>query len=631
MPFKNHSHSYAQVTEEQLGGWDHQSQGFYSHWVFVPYGSPPVWVEGQVNDTLPYWSEVDRLMADEYVSLIQEGSGWPMVGLKSAFHEYVAIKGQRAAVIDTGIRIGNLKLNGKARTLEQLDPVMNAKSTTDRDIWVLPTQIVWPGFLVNAVVWSLPWLVFLFSGVFVRATRFRKRRKRAHCYQCNYALQNLESKRCPECGWIKDDRPPLIKDGFNRLLVVGLILLLVFETSVVVVGILNRTGPERIHLAALTGDIETIQCELDRGIPVDHPVTTGDLAIHDTTPLFWATFGSQVEAVELLLEHGADTDLQDSVTNQPIHYAVRLYSIDVLNALVESGADVSTEGEYRQTPLHMLTFLGRIGRPEFIPVVVDHGADMNVIDQLRQTPLINAIRGDHYELATLFLDRGAFTSIEGAMSQPIRVAVQGDIRYVQLLLDYGLDLTKTKVDVIQAAIGYPNANEMIAFLLEHGVSPDRNPNSIGGRVPIIDCIDSGELSSFQILEEAGANLQAKDTDGNTILHLYDTWAYETDEWWENETWLAYLATLDLDFNATNNQGLTPLMVHTWYGHERTIRFLLENGADSSLKCKSGALINLRAIDFVDRIRDDEHELHPASFRVRERIKQTLADAMKRDR
>jgi hypothetical protein len=75
----------------------------------------------------------------------------------------------------------------------------------------LPILLLWPGFLVNTLLYAI--VVSLIVAVFkrlvtnVRAMRDFCRRLDWQCGSCGYDLKGLDTEVCPECGRFAGPRP----------------------------------------------------------------------------------------------------------------------------------------------------------------------------------------------------------------------------------------------------------------------------------------------------------------------------------------------------------------------------------------------------------------------------------------
>jgi hypothetical protein len=63
---------------------------------------------------------------------------------------------------------------------------------------VLATGPLWPGFLVDTILYAATWFAICFGRA--PAKRFI-RTKRGRCPQCGYDLRGALEKGCSECGW----------------------------------------------------------------------------------------------------------------------------------------------------------------------------------------------------------------------------------------------------------------------------------------------------------------------------------------------------------------------------------------------------------------------------------------------
>jgi ankyrin repeat protein len=73
----------------------------------------------------------------------------------------------------------------------------------------------------------------------------------------------------------------------------------------------DSNGDNLLHIAAQLGDVRTIGLLLDAGMNVDLPGDMGFTALH------YAYKSKSVDAVRLLLDHGASTTIQNGFGKMP--------------------------------------------------------------------------------------------------------------------------------------------------------------------------------------------------------------------------------------------------------------------------------------------------------------------------
>lgn len=76
------------------------------------------------------------------------------------------------------------------------------------------------------------------------------------------------------------------------------------------------------------------------------------------TPLHLQAANGCVEAVKLLIQHGAPINAKDIVGNTPLHLAARYGYVNVVKVLVEKGADVNAKDANGMTPLQIASKMG---------------------------------------------------------------------------------------------------------------------------------------------------------------------------------------------------------------------------------------------------------------------------------
>jgi len=72
-------------------------------------------------------------------------------------------------------------------------------ATTNSDLHrLIPLRPIFPGFIINTLVYAAVWFGIFFGVGFVKRVL---RRKRGRCVKCSYDLRGEFDRGCPECGW----------------------------------------------------------------------------------------------------------------------------------------------------------------------------------------------------------------------------------------------------------------------------------------------------------------------------------------------------------------------------------------------------------------------------------------------
>jgi ankyrin repeat protein len=123
------------------------------------------------------------------------------------------------------------------------------------------------------------------------------------------------------------------------------------------------------------------------------------------TPLHVAAEWGSVEIARMLIEAGADVNVQDTWGNKtPLHDAARTGRVEVAQMLIDAGADLDLQDEHGRTPLHVVAIYGNV---EIARMLIDAGADVNMQDIDFETPLHRAARYGRVEIARVLIDAGA--------------------------------------------------------------------------------------------------------------------------------------------------------------------------------------------------------------------------------
>ncbi|KAG3142150.1 hypothetical protein PC128_g24836 [Phytophthora cactorum] len=105
------------------------------------------------------------------------------------------------------------------------------------------------------------------------------------------------------------------------------------------------------HLAASRNDVAAVRTFLSRKTDVDCLGEMGYVGLNQRTPLHWAAISGATEAVDSLLQGGADPNFQDGRGRSPLHWAARLNKLEVVRLLLCAGADPNLVDGASITPL----------------------------------------------------------------------------------------------------------------------------------------------------------------------------------------------------------------------------------------------------------------------------------------
>lgn len=110
------------------------------------------------------------------------------------------------------------------------------------------------------------------------------------------------------------------------------------------------SGTTPLHWALREGNVECAQALLDNGAEVDLATDWGVTPLMQTIN-HQGSSGNLAAGVALLLEAGADPDLQNKIGETALHYAARERKAEAVSLLIEHGADIDIENMDGLTPL----------------------------------------------------------------------------------------------------------------------------------------------------------------------------------------------------------------------------------------------------------------------------------------
>lgn len=360
----------------------------------------------------------------------------------------------------------------------------------------------------------------------------------------------------------------------------------------------NKRGETPLFYAAAFGR-EALPILIQAGADVNTANNDGD------TALMYAAKLGELEAIRLLIEAGADVNRVGPVGNTALIYAAGIdrsqmqsYQVDdaMLTAMVKeflaAGADVNAANNYGITALIAAAQEGHTGAAELL---IAAGADLNAKTTPDGfTPLMEAAKAGYAEVISLLLEAGSDPTLtdrvgrnaaEWGVDYPDIVAILGGTpskqtattkevtpeqreRAKQRLLELGYREITEAMFVMSATEG--NLEAVKAFL-DYGLSVDSKDPRDHTTTPLLRAatLDTSDVGLFLI--QAGADVNAKDTNGSTAL----LWAAQKCGLHEL---VKALVDAGADVNAKAAGGASPLMMAEIYKCSENIAILKQAGA-----------------------------------------------------
>ncbi|KAF5604331.1 ankyrin protein 3 [Fusarium pseudocircinatum] len=296
-----------------------------------------------------------------------------------------------------------------------------------------------------------------------------------------------------------------------------------------------------LMLASMNGHINIARWLLSRGANINE-------RYKNDSAISLAISNGHAETIEFLLKFGADPNTY-GINNEPLIFvATRSCNLKLTKLLLQRGANPRAENSVQETPLHCAAKMK--GTAAIMEALLSYRAQIDARDDRGRTPLI---------LASTYasIDEIRFLILKGA------VATSRD--------------EEDETCLHQAMKREDTALEVVLLLLENGVRADARSRS--GQTCLHTFARRGAVTRstsnlIQLVTNRGTDLNDRDNDGNTPLHIMTKWRA-----WSDLSEFADLPGLDL--NARNRWGKTPLHIaaSTYPFGIAELNILIQKGVD----------------------------------------------------
>lgn len=379
--------------------------------------------------------------------------------------------------------------------------------------------------------------------------------------------------------------------------------------------------------AARQGDHAAVDALLKQGLDVNGWTADGTPALH------WAVRVDDRELVDRLLAAGADVNAVNRYGQAPLHVAIDQRHAALVQHLLDAGADVEQADGSGERPLFIAT---RAGNRDIVALLLAHGAEVDARDlHYGQSALMLAVREGHAALVTDLLaagadidaqglageehkrvlpsdvpvgtsqgvginrsglpDRGMRYPITGSMTPLLYATRAGNLALTRQLVEAGADIEKADANgitpLMNAIINYsivsmrrtpPSEHFAIAHYLI-GQGANVNAQDWYGQTPLWIAVD---IRNMEMRVTDTTNYVDRDAAFEVIEALIDAGADVNPRTKEFPPEKRFIA--GTGFNGwVDMTGQTPFLRASIAGDLRTMRLLLDHGADPLLATADG--------------------------------------------
>ncbi|XP_036355459.1 E3 ubiquitin-protein ligase MIB2-like isoform X2 [Octopus sinensis] len=239
------------------------------------------------------------------------------------------------------------------------------------------------------------------------------------------------------------------------------------------------------------------------------------------TALQVASFKGHKDIVLMLLEAGANIELQDDDGDTALHFSAFGEQTEIMELLLSKGAKIDALNKKKQSALHIAVNKESI---KCVRMLVKHSAPINIQDSLGDTALHDAIRKENEEIIDMLINdsridftirnKRGFNTLHHAAIKGNNFAIESILRKCQHIVNDKKDDGFTALH-LAALNGHREVADTLLSLGRAEIDIKNN----SGQTPLFLAATQGHIGLIELLISKGAKVNAEDEDGNICLHL----------------------------------------------------------------------------------------------------------------
>ena len=250
--------------------------------------------------------------------------------------------------------------------------------------------------------------------------------------------------------------------------------------------------------AARVGDLDYIKHHLSEGANINELDPQIRMA-----PLTLATMMGHTKAAELLIQLGADVNIRHEDGGTPLHLSIFLGRFELMELLIKEGADVNAKNRRGDIPVSGLKVPWAFTR--FLTNLFDIELEQKEVEVGRA------------KIAEM-LNINPFQKAEGVANDVWEAVFIGDLKVVKQAIADGIDVNARNPqfgEPILSTVALMGHTEIITFLLEKGA--DINARNRDGNTALHAAAFLGRAEAVKLLLEHGVDVNVRNNDGGSAI------------------------------------------------------------------------------------------------------------------